>query len=720
MRPSNVSEEGALVPGAIGVLALDDPASSDPAIAGAKATALSVARSAGLPVLDGFVISTAATAAWRDADGPPDWVVPSLRSAWLRLSAGDQPVVVRSSSPNEDTRTSSMAGQFRSILDVSSWDGVLDAVREVIDSGDGEPMAVVVQPFVRPVWGGVLFGADPVTGRRDRLVVAAVPGGPDKLVSGAVTGGQFSLSARGRLLDATGEVPERLLGRSVRRMLVRLATATAHLFGEPQDVEWAVERDGGLLLLQSRPITTVGHEVEATGPVLGPGPLAETFPVALAPLEEDLWIPPLRDGLRRALEIVGSTSSRRLRRSPVVVAIDGRPAVDLDLLGLSPVRRRWWARLDPRPPGRRLLAAWRVGRLRAALPALATDVLAEVDGEMRALPRLDRLAPSQLVTLLERSGDVLRTLHGYEVLAGQLLASDTNAPTAASRALEVLAEAHTDASQAQPPTSGRNGHSAAVARRDEELVAQHPVLLSLLPPAIGRELVLPPPPASSLARRPRSEAATLDLAVTRREALRLRIRWVHELTARAAQALGQHLVRRGVIDQWTDVRYLWLDELRDLVVGGAASPEGEHPVPGRKGHPANGVDAPLPRAFRQAGDVIVPVALESGRRGGRGAGGGRGMGRAHHHDAGPPPEGAVLIVTNLDPSLASLLPGLSGLVAETGSVLSHLAILAREHGVPTVVDLPDARERYPDGTWVVVDGASGDVTTVESEEWRAA
>jgi pyruvate,water dikinase len=75
-----------------------------------------------------------------------------------------------------------------------------------------------------------------------------------------------------------------------------------------------------------------------------------------------------------------------------------------------------------------------------------------------------------------------------------------------------------------------------------------------------------------------------------------------------------------------------------------------------------------------------------------------------------PDHGAVLVVSTLDPSLAGVLPRLAGLVAETGSPLSHLAILARELGVPTVVGVPDARERFPEGAVAIVDGTSGEVT----------
>jgi pyruvate,water dikinase len=72
----------------------------------------------------------------------------------------------------------------------------------------------------------------------------------------------------------------------------------------------------------------------------------------------------------------------------------------------------------------------------------------------------------------------------------------------------------------------------------------------------------------------------------------------------------------------------------------------------------------------------------------------------------------VLVVRYLEPELAPLLPAIDGLVAETGSPLSHLAILAREHGVATVVGVPDALERFPAGTELEVDGATGDVVAV--------
>jgi rifampicin phosphotransferase len=585
-----------------------------------------------------------------------------------------------------------MAGMFTSVLDVRSWEAFLTAIDDVIRSGGEAPIAVLVQPFIHPQWGGVLFGADPVTGRTDRLVVAAVPGGPDRLVSGQVDGIQLTLSARGRRRD-DAEAPAALRARRARRGLVQLARKAAATFGGPQDIEWAMEGNGRLVLLQSRPITAIGDEARAGGPVLGPGPVAETFGLPLRPLEEDLWVAPLRDGLREALRITGATSARRLRESPVVVTVGGRVAADLQLLGLTGGRRSLWSRLDPRPPARRLKAAWRVGRLKIALPALADDVIGDVDADLRTLPSLDTLSPRELVRLLRGSHQTLTALHGHEVLAGLLLDEDADHVTAASAALRLLAEL-------------RDGDRTDD-HDDADLVARHPLLLSLLPPSIGGELRLPPPPAS-LPATPSpsgSEAAV-------RESLRLRARWVQELTGRAALALGRILVDRGALERPTAVVDLRLDELASIdESGGALAID-----PRRTSEPG----PPLPASFRLTDDgVVVPVG--NGRAdGGRGAGGGRGTGPVHIGADERPMPGEVLVVRTLDPALASVLPGLGGLVAETGSVLSHLAILAREYGVPTVVGLAGAAERFTDGEWVVVDGTTGEVSAVEAGEWGAA
>jgi len=666
----------------------------DPSLAGAKAAALARAHGAGLPVLPGFVLSPrVALAVARAGD---DDVVAAVREAWTELSCrGSRALVVRSSSTVEDGIDSSMAGRFTSVLDVRGWDSFVDAVREVVDSGDavhenmpsGGEMAVLVQPFVEPEAGGVMFGADPVSGRRDRYVIAAVPGGPDQLVSGEVDGITITLTTRGKVVEATGQLPA--VDSNVRA-LVGLQKRAASVFGGPQDIEWAIH-DGEAVLLQSRPITATGSEDDATGPILGPGPVAETFPDALRPLEHDIWVEPMVDAIREVLSITGAQPAKKLAASPVIVNIGGRVAADLELLGIEQPKgkaRSLWAKINPAPPVRRLKVAWSVGRLRAALPALARDVIEEIDEQLADVPSPRELSDRELLGLLDGARQALRSVYGYEMFAGQLLDVDGAPVTAAAQALRVLAAER---------NSGLSG---------EELVAKHPVLLALVPPAIGGEIELPPAPASMPA------AAEVDAQQLLREALRLRARWLQEVTARAAMELGRRLHEANRISAARDVSWLPLATLRAVVRGEVAVVETQE-------RPADA--GPLPARFRLTPDgrvVAVRSGDAAGANGGRGAGGGRGTGVVLPADS-LPAENGVLVVRTLDPSLAPMLPGLRGLVAETGSVLSHLAILAREFGVPTVVGVQDAVKRFPPGTEVVVDGGTGEVSVVRSEEVAA-
>jgi pyruvate,water dikinase len=648
------------------LLDLADPRAADASLTGAKAANLARARAAGLPVLGGFVLTT------RGHPSPLE-----LQAAWQNLSGnGSRPVVVRSSSVAEDGEHSAMAGRFRSVLGVRDLPALRRAVDEVLASaGDvdgGAAMAVLVQPELDCTCGGVMFGLDPSTGDARRLVVEVVPGGPDGLVSGRVTATRLVLSRRGRTVRVDGEPGQ--LTRRQRRWLARLAHDTEACFGGPQDVEWAVDHDGRSWLLQSRPITAVA--TPATGPVLGPGPVAETFPEPLGTLEADLWIDPLRRGIDTAIALTGTRTPRQRQASPVVTLVGGRVAADLELLGVHRPPAGFLRSLDPRGPARRLRFAWRVGRLRATLPATGAQLVADVDRRLAAVPRLDTLADTALLTVLRAVRDDLAVVHTAEVLAGMLLPP----PVLSAAALASAAVAELRRAAA-----------------DDEIIHRRPVVLALVPARVGAPHPLP----STVGAGSPGTVADLDP----REALRLRARWLQELSARAADELGHRLVASGRIERAGRVNAYSLDDLAVLVAGGSPG-AGLLVLPG----------PPLPAAFRLSTSGAV-VAVAGSATEGRGASPGRVTGTVHHGFGADdlPPPGAVLVVSTLDPRLAGVLPRLGGLVSETGSTLSHLAILAREAGIPTVVAVPDALRRFPAGAEVLLDGTTGEVALVDPE-----
>jgi pyruvate,water dikinase len=102
------------------VVDLGDPAAGEPECSGSKAAGLAIARRSGIPVIPGFVLTTAGHARFlRAGRRISAELAAELHDAWASLSRnGAVALVVRSSSTVEDIGASSMAGRFRSLLDV--------------------------------------------------------------------------------------------------------------------------------------------------------------------------------------------------------------------------------------------------------------------------------------------------------------------------------------------------------------------------------------------------------------------------------------------------------------------------------------------------------------------------------------------------------------------------------------------------------------------------
>jgi pyruvate,water dikinase len=73
-------------------------------------------------------------------------------------------------------------------------------------------------------------------------------------------------------------------------------------------------------------------------------------------------------------------------------------------------------------------------------------------------------------------------------------------------------------------------------------------------------------------------------------------------------------------------------------------------------------------------------------------------------------QGDVLITESTTEAFNILLPLLGGIVTDSGGLLSHAAIVAREYGIPGVVGTRDGTQRIADGATVRVDGNAGEVT----------
>jgi pyruvate,water dikinase len=148
----------------------------------------------------------------------PEDIAEVIAQAYIELP-GDHPVVaVRSSATAEDLPGLSFAGQQETFLNIHGLAGVLEAVQRCwaslwtaraigyrcqhgIDQ-NAVSLAVVVQTLVHAEASGILFTANPVSGRRDQVVISASWGLGEAIVGGLVTPDTLVVDkASGRVLN---------------------------------------------------------------------------------------------------------------------------------------------------------------------------------------------------------------------------------------------------------------------------------------------------------------------------------------------------------------------------------------------------------------------------------------------------------------------------------------------------------------------------------------
>jgi len=259
------------------------------ALAGGKGANLGDLMQAGFRVPNGFVLTTRAYALGAQAAGVdparpteaaerlraapvPDEIADAALKAYAGLGSGR--VAVRSSATAEDLPGASFAGQQDTYLDVSGDADLLDAIRRCWASLWNEravayrransvddrnvSLAVVVQEMVDASAAGVLFTADPVTGRRRRASIDAVAGLGEKLVSGAVDPDHYAVDVTSRRVVQRPEAGKSsILSEQDLLALAELGDRVERHFNAPQDIEFALDREHNVLLVQSRPITTL-------------------------------------------------------------------------------------------------------------------------------------------------------------------------------------------------------------------------------------------------------------------------------------------------------------------------------------------------------------------------------------------------------------------------------------------------------------------------------
>jgi rifampicin phosphotransferase len=729
------------------VVGLVETSALDASELGAKAANLGRLAREGFPVPPGLVVTPAAEGRWGEAS-------PRLLEAAAALGADR--FAVRSSGTAEDLEGASFAGQYETILHVP-LEGLPGAVRRVFDSAgasrvsayreargeeasaeNGRPrMAVLVQAMVEADSSGVAFTANPLTGRRDEVVITAVRGLGERLVSGDAVGDEWVVRGEDATLrrESEGAIDA---GRALE--VAALARRVEERFGPPQDLEWAIS-DSVLYLLQARPMTALPEPAEWKPP--RPGywmrnfRLGEWLPEAMTPLFADWLLVLIEEGYLRGLRSAAGAavpfgyaaingwyytalpevSPRLLARALLqsrgrmvpfmfnaLIRVNNDP-VGADRSVLRRLAEAWSNELLPRY---RSLVASAHERIGSATPAELVGIVDEVGataGEyLFSLAIVGGSAWKMEAALAKffRRNLAEEVDFGPQVLLRGLPGTDTETPPHAVQSADWYRPTLGELGLAGEDRDGRERQREIAAEREaaegacRSALAGRPKLLSRF------DALLKVAQRYAVLRERQARDFTLGWPLLRRCALRL----------------GEGLTARGVIDAAEDVFFLTRAEL-----DGRGDPSEAVVDRRRAWERQRRLLAPLdlgtsPRAIRS----LVHGAAEAARTKpispdailvGEPASPGRASGAVRivrgPKDFGSFRDGEVLVARLTAPAWTPLFGRASAVVTDGGTLAAHASLVAREYGIPAVVGAGDATLRLRDGQAVTVDGGAGTV-----------
>jgi phosphohistidine swiveling domain-containing protein len=704
---------------------------------GSKAANLGDLLRAGFPVPDGVVVLG-------DGDTDPNEILGLL---------GDIPLAVRSSAAAEDLADASFAGQYETVLNVRGPEALLDAIRVVRASlasaraqhyaslqglsvqGD---IAVLVQRMLEPQAAGVAFTADPVTDRRDRVVITAAHGLGERVVSGEAVGDEWVVR------DDSAECRRSVEAAITREQAVEIAALArrveAHFAGVPQDVEWAIEC-GRVSLLQARPMTALPDLADWTPPE--PGYWLRTF--RLGEWMSDPMTPLFRDWLLERLEEGFLDGMRETTGTAIPFP---RAAINGWYYSMAGPRPRsipshlLRALLESR--GRVVPVLFNALVLVNTRPDLADRALLRGLAERwrhQLLPHYEQVvalaestvetdAPTQLAELVDSVGRVAGTYFWSLAIVGgsawkmegclarfvrRHLAGVSGADVQVllrglpGIALGTLPHA-VQSIDWYWPTLGRQDADGPVAERRTRLVAEREAAEMACRCALANR------PALRTRFDGLLETAQRYSTIREEQARWFTLAW--PVLRRAVLSLGEHLLAAGSIKHAEDVFFLSRSELEEPASDLRGTVQHRRDewwrqrrlvAPLEVGHPARLLKALL----RGAEPVVCRKVASEDLLVGQGASQGRATGRVRYvnspDDFDEFEQGEVLVARATAPAWTPLFGLAAAVVTDGGTLAAHASLVAREFGIPAVVGTGDATRRLRTGQLVTVDGTAGTV-----------
>ncbi|MDQ2934560.1 MAG: PEP-utilizing enzyme [Chloroflexota bacterium] len=713
---------------------LADVRMADLAEVGGKAASLGELLAAGVRVPDGVVLTAGVGDMTEDERGT------LVRAGGEELGIG--PFAVRSSGIAEDGAERSYAGMYETMLDVST-DELTAAVERCLASArearaaEYEPastpgMAVIIQRMVAPAAAGVALTADPINGDRSACVVTAVRGLGERLVSGAALGDEWLV--RDAVAKARRQ-PERAIDRGQAIGVANEARRIAVARATPQDIEWAIDAEGELWILQARPMTALPPDVSWEAPAPGGYTrmlrLGEWIGEPVTPLFESWLLTAMEDRMHALFrELIGQIAPR-----PYHVVVNGWYFYSINFISGGAFRRSLPGMLVKAVRHPRHIAGIIPPTVRYSVPVTERmwrdDIqpryrASVADGERRVetLPVAD--LPALIDELAELAGEYFTSI---AALSGAAYKLEMNLARFYRRHLaRSLGGSHLPLLAGFDPAADRRGQGIA------SLDWWDPSLpLAATAPEHHSRVVAARQAAESaafaaLASSPRRLRAFRRLLADGQHIVPIREEQTDELTIawpvmrRAVLRIGEGLAERGTISEPDDVFFLTRDEVLAALDGVPLAPAVD--VTWRRSLRAQQARLVPPPLVGRVNPMIQRVwdsfpgligarpsdtALVSGvpASPGRATGPVRVVRGPEEFDGLQP--GEVLVAPLTAPAWTPLFNRAAAVVTDVGSAASHASIIAREYGIPAVVGCSDATSRLRTGMRVTVDGSTGNV-----------
>lgn len=738
----------------------------DAEVVGAKAATLSQIKRWGYSVPKGWVLAP---------DDDPTQLIEFLQPSQL------SPLVVRSSAIGEDSQQASAAGQYETILNVTSKEEIRQAIAQVQASYNhpsaveyrrhrslkDTAMGVLIQQQVQSVFSGVAFSRDPIAQQGEAVVIEAVSGSPTQIVSGKITPEQYQVVIAGDeklsclQFHGHGKIPQALI-KQVAYLARRLER---RYLGVPQDIEWSYDGQN-LWVLQSRPITTLL-------PIWTRKIAAEVIPGVIHPLTWSINSPLTCGVWGEIFTIVLGEQAKSLDFAQTATLHYSRAYFNASLLGeiflamgLPPESLDFLTRgaTMTKPP---LNSTW------ANLPGLTRLLKREIDLEkdfksdyrqvfIPALTELSNiviteLSLDQLLSRIDLILDLLRQGTYYSILAplsaairqslfgikAERIDNSVTPEVASLRAMSLLAA---DAKQIlDDDYIDYNGEPEKIFEQLAKTTAGERILFEFdeliqdygYLSEVGTDISVPtwrenPQPVKQLFVQliKAGEIPNLDDSrpqqqnlVQRRVDLKGRVTEVYSRLLAELRwtflALEEIWLESRVLLQPGDIFFLELDEIRHLVIHSDVAVRNHllELIAQRRSQflqdsqitqippVVYGYNPPHPISLviNPADNILLGIPASLGQIQGR-VKILRTLQTVHDID-----KNTILVVPYTDSGWVSVLVQAGGLIAEAGGKLSHGAIIAREYGIPAVMDVHNATYLLQDGQKVRIDGYKGTV-----------